>query len=159
MGHYTDGLLMVLITGIVIFLIYRGLQSWVRKPFSLRSGIGFHYNEEILEHPAVDLLEQSGFEIVSDKLKVPLVFKVNGNALHSRLFIDYIVTKNREMYLVKTSRERITIEWTGSGVRRELLSYLLLYPECAGVLYVDTDLGDIKEISLTSDEDEDESAP
>ncbi|MNW52034.1 hypothetical protein D3C74_295350 [compost metagenome] len=51
------------------------------------------------------------------------------------------------------------MEWTGSGLRRDLLPFLLLYPECAGVLYVDPDQGELKEISLTTEEDEeDESA-
>ncbi|WP_178022774.1 hypothetical protein [uncultured Paenibacillus sp.] len=159
MGAYSDGLLMVVIAGIGAYLLYRGFRSWVRKPFSLRSGIGFEMNEEILEHPAVDMLEQAGYEVVSDKLKVPLTFRVNGELLHSRLFIDYIAVKNGEFYLVRTARERLPIEWTGSGIRRELLPFLLLYPECAGVLYVDPDQGELKEISLTSeDNEEDETA-
>ncbi|GJM82620.1 hypothetical protein HMSSN139_51160 [Paenibacillus sp. HMSSN-139] len=87
MGAYSDGLLMIVIAGIGAFLLYRGFRSWVRKPFSLRSGIGFEMNEEILEHPAVDMLEQAGYEVVSDKLKVPLTFRVDGELLHSRLFI------------------------------------------------------------------------
>jgi hypothetical protein len=159
LGNYTDGLLMVAIAGIGIFLIYRGLQSWLSKPFTLRSGIGFDFNENIVEHPAVDLLEQAGYKIISDKLKVPFAFKVQGNIMHSRLFIDYVVTKERDMYLVRVSRERLDIQWTGSGVRKEFLSFLLLYPDCAGLLYVDTDQGSIKEISLTNDDDEEESTP
>ncbi|MNC57507.1 hypothetical protein D3C75_1071740 [compost metagenome] len=65
------------------------------------------------------------------------------------MFIDYIVLRDGELYLVRTARERSGVEWTGSGIRRELLPYLLLYPECAGVLYIDADQGDIKEITLT----------
>ncbi|MGG6309702.1 hypothetical protein [Paenibacillus macerans] len=156
MGAFSDGLLMLLIAGIAAYLLYRGFRSWVRKPFTLRSGIGFEMNEEILEHPAVDLLEQAGYEVVSDKLKVPLAFRIDREVVHSRLFIDYIVVKNGEFYLVRTARERLPIEWTGSGVRRELLPYLLLYPDCAGVLYVDPEQGQIKEISLTTEEDDDD---
>lgn len=158
MQDYSDGLLMALITAIGLYLGYRGFRSWVRKPFTLRSGIGFQMNEDIVEHPAVDLLEEAGYEVVSDKLKVPLAFKVDRHILHSRLFIDYIAVKNGEFYLVRTARERLPIEWTGSGLRRDLLPYLLLYPECAGLLYVDTEQGLLKEITLTTDEDEDESA-
>ncbi|WP_410768268.1 hypothetical protein [Fontibacillus sp. BL9] len=158
MGEYSDSLLMVVIAGVAIFLGYRGFRSWVRKPFTLRSGIGFEMNEEIVEHPAVDMLESAGYEVVSDKLKVPLAFKVDHQILHSRLFIDYIAVKGGEFYLVRTARERLPIEWTGSGLRRDLLPYLLLYPECAGLLYLDIEQGTLKEIALTTDEDEDESA-
>ncbi|MNW21482.1 hypothetical protein D3C71_2224330 [compost metagenome] len=55
---------------------------------------------------------------------------------------------------MRTARERSGIEWTGSGIRKELLPYLLLYPECAGVLYVDADQAEIKEITLSTDDDE-----
>ena len=159
MGAYSDGLLMIVIAGIGAYLLYRGFRSWVRKPFTLRSGIGFEMNEEIIEHPAVDMLEEAGYEVVSDKLKVPLTFRVDGELLHSRLFIAYIAVKNGEFYLVRTARERRPVEWTGSGLRRDLLPFLLLYPECAGVLYVDPEQGELKVISLTTDDnEEDESA-
>ena len=159
MGAYSDGLLMIVIAGIGAYLLYRGFRSWVRKPFTLRSGIGFEMNEEIIEHPAVDMLEEAGYEVVSDKLKVPLTFRVDGELLHSRLFIDYIAVKNGDFYLVRTARERRPVEWTGSGLRRDLLPFLLLYPECAGVLYVDPEQGELKVISLTTDDnEEDESA-
>lgn len=159
MAVISDGLLMVLIGGAAIYLLFRGLRSWVRKPFGLRSVTGLVLNEEILEHPVVDLLKEAGYEVVSDKLKVPLAFQVDGSILHSRLFIDYIATKEGEFYLVRTARERLPIEWTGSGIRKELLPYLLLYPACAGVLYADADQGILKRIALTTDEDEEESAP
>jgi hypothetical protein len=48
------------------------------------------------------------------------------------------------------------MEWTGSGVRKELLTYLLLYPECAGVLFVDLERNEIKVVKLTSNEDDEE---
>ncbi|MCA1295874.1 hypothetical protein LBW89_22980 [Paenibacillus sp. alder61] len=147
-------MLMLLIAAIGLYFGYRGFRSWVRKPYPLRSGIGFIMNEEIMEHPAVDLLEAAGYEVVSDKLKVPLAFKVDGSILHSRLFIDYIATKGGEFYLVRTARERMPLEWTGSGLRKELLSYLLLYPDCAGVIYLDADQGMLKEITLIADDEE-----
>ncbi|MNN17822.1 hypothetical protein D3C81_1310180 [compost metagenome] len=154
MEEHWDGLLMVLIAGIVLFISYRSFRTWVKKPLTLRSRLGFQMNEIIVDHPAVHLLERAGYEVVSDKLKVPLTFKVNNSLLHSRMFIDYIVLRDGELYLVRTARERSVIEWTGSGIRKELLPYLLLYPECAGVLYVDEDHGEIKEITLTTDDDE-----
>lgn len=147
---------MIIFTGFLIYLIYYGLRSWLYKPVSIGSHWKFEFNDEIIDHPAVHLLEQEGYEVVSDKMKVPLTFDVNGKMLHSRIFIDYIVTKNQRYYLVRTSRERLSIEWTGSGVRKELLTYLLLYPECAGVLFVDLDINQIKVVKLTSNEDDEE---
>lgn len=155
MGSSFDGLLMVLIAAILIYIGYRTFRRWVRRPFGLKSWIGFEMNDQILEHPAVDLLEEAGFEVLSDKLKIPLAFQVDDRKLHSRLFIDYIVAKGGEFYLVRTARERMPVEWTGSGVRRDFLPFLLLYPECAGLLYVDAEQNILREITLTTDEDED----
>ncbi|MFD1176261.1 hypothetical protein ACFQ3W_08110 [Paenibacillus puldeungensis] len=156
MGAYSDGLLMLLIAGIAAYLLYRGFRSWVRKPLTLRSRIRYQLNTDILDHPAVELLEQAGYEVISDRLKVPLSFQVNRDVLYSRLFIDYIAVRNGEFYLVKTARERLAIDWTGSGVRRELLPYLLLYPDSAGVLYIDAEQGMIKKICMIVDDNEDE---
>lgn len=159
MNEHTDGILMVVIAGIALLLLYRGFTVWVKKPFTLGSGVGFQFNKDIIEHPAVELLESHGYEIVSDKLKVPLAFKVESQVWHSRLFIDYIVRKDGEYFLVRKARERQPLEWTGAGLRRDILPFLLLYPDCAGVLYLDAEQGLIKEITLTTelDDAEDES--
>lgn len=156
MERYTENLLMIIITGFLLYLMYSGIRSWLRKPLAMGSPLKFDFNDDIIDHPAVALLEQEGYEVVSDKMKVPLSFDVNGKVLHSRMFIDYIVLHKSQYYLVKTSRERLNMEWTGSGVRKELLPYLLLYPQCAGVLFVDTDRSEIKRVSLTSSEDEED---
>lgn len=148
MGGFSDGLLMLIIAGIAVYFAYRGFVSWVRKPLTLRAGLNFEMNEVIKAHPAVDLLEQSGYEVISDKLKIPLAFKTEDKLLYSRMYIDYIAVRNGEFYIVKTARDRLNIEWTGSGLRRDILPYLLLYPDCAGVLYVDASQGEIKEILL-----------
>lgn len=155
LGSSFDGFLMVLIAAFFLYIGYRTFRTWVRRPFGLKSGIGLELNDQILEHPAVDLLEQAGFEVLSDKLKIPLAFQVDDRKLHSRLFIDYIAAKDGEFYLVRTARERMPVEWTGSGIRRDFLPFLLMYPECAGVLYVDAEQNLLKEITLTTDEDED----
>lgn len=155
MERYTENLLMIIFTAILIYLIYLRLRSWLHRPVSLGSHWTFELNDEIIEHPAVTLLEQEGYEVISDKMKVPLSFEVNGKVLHSRIFIDYIVTKNQQYFLVRSSKERLSMEWTGSGVRKEFLPYLLLYPECTGVLFVDLERNEIKVVKLTSsDEDE-----
>ena len=147
---------MIIFTCFFLYLIYYGLRSWLYKPISIGSRWKFEFNDEIIDHPAITLLEQHGYEIVSDKMKVPLTFDVNGKELHSRIFIDYIVTKHQQYYLVRISRERLSIEWTGSGVRKELLPYILLYPECAGVIFVDLERNEVKVVKLTSNEDDEE---
>lgn len=152
----TENLLMIIFTCFLLYLIYYGLRSWLNKPISIGSHWKFEFNDEIIDHPAVTLLEEHGYEVVSDKMKVPLTFDVNGKELHSRIFIDYIVTRHQQYYLVRTSKERLNMEWTGSGVRKELLPYLLLYPECAGVLFVDLERNEIKVVKLTSNEDDEE---
>ncbi|GIP20203.1 hypothetical protein [Paenibacillus sp. J22TS3] len=148
-----DGYLMVIITVLLLFLFYRGIQSWLRKPAVLRRGLRFELNEEIEEHPAVDLLKSAGYEVISGKLKVPLTFKVNRMELHSRLFIDYVAVQGEELFLVRLERPRQPVDWTGSGVRRELLPFLLLYPDCSGLLYIDADYSEIKVIVLDSDDE------
>ncbi len=52
---------------------------------------------------------------------------LDGQALQSRLFIDLIAEKDGKHYIVKTARDRMPIDWTGSGVRDRLLVYALAY--------------------------------
>ncbi|USB34690.1 hypothetical protein [Paenibacillus sp. YPG26] len=148
-----DGFLIVVVVAILLYLIYRSVQSWLRRPALLRRGLHFDLNEDIPGHPAVELLKEHGYEVISGKLRVPLTFMVNHTKLHSRLFIDYVATREDELYLVRLARARQPLEWTGSGVRQELLPFLLLYPDCSGLLYIDAEHSEIKVIVLDSDDE------
>lgn len=137
---------------IVLIWILYGVRKWLQDPAPEHMP-ELMLNEEIQEHPALYILEREGYEVIGGKLKVPLSFQVNQNTLYSRLFIDYVAEKEDEVYIVKTSRSRMPVEWTGSGIRDRLLLYLLLYPTCDGLLYVDTEEETIKRISLLDEDD------
>ncbi|AIQ69967.1 hypothetical protein PGRAT_21725 [Paenibacillus graminis] len=137
-----------------IFVIYR-IYIWLQN--SPRSFIKdkLPLNTVILPHPSIDLLEEAGYEVIGGKLKIPLAFTVDGSSMYSRLFIDYVASKEEDsFYLVILSRPRKTLEFTGSSLRDTLLPYLLIYPECSGVLYVNTVTSAIHEIRLGKDDGE-----
>ncbi|WP_019909682.1 hypothetical protein [Paenibacillus sp. HW567] len=151
----SDQAVMVLIgLAVAIFVIYRiyiWLQSSPRSFMKDRVPI----NKDILPSPSIDVLEAAGYEVIGGKLKIPLSFKVDGTSMYSRLFIDYVACKEEDrFYLVILSRPRKTLELTGSGLRDALLPYLLIYPECSGVLYVNTVTSVIHEIKLGKDDGE-----
>lgn len=151
----SDQVVMVLIgVSVALFLVYR-LYIWLQS--SPRSFIKdrLPINTVIQPHPSIELLEGEGYEVIGGKLKIPLSFQVNGSPLYSRLFIDYVASKEEDsVYLVILSRPRKSLEFTGSGLRDTLLPYLLIYPECSGVLYVDMAASAIHEIKLGKDDGE-----
>lgn len=150
-GQYDKLVIAFLAILILVWILY-GLRKWLQEP-SADYMPEIVLNEEIQEHPALDILEREGYEVIGGKLKVPLSFQVNHNTLYSRLFIDYVAEKQDEVFIVKTSRSRMQVEWTGSGLRDRFLPYLLLYPSCDGLLYVDTEEETVKRISLLDEED------
>ncbi|WP_311078637.1 hypothetical protein [Paenibacillus polymyxa] len=137
-----------------IWALY-SLRTWLKEPGPLVLKT-IPINEGLDEGPATDLLEEAGYEVVGGKMKIPLAFKVNGHTVYSRLFIDYVAVRNGSTYMVKTSRRKKPMEWSGPDVRDRLMPYLLLYPGCAGVLYVDTDERSIRLITLVEDLEEEE---
>lgn len=150
-GQY-DKVVIAFLGFMVLIWIFYGVRKWLQDPVPERMP-DLVLNEEIQEHPALGILEREGYEIIGGKLKVPLSFQVNQNTLYSRLFIDYVAEKEDEIYIVKTSRSRMPVEWTGSGIRDRILLYLLLYPTCDGLLYVDTEEDTVKRISLLDEDD------
>ncbi|WP_454191897.1 hypothetical protein [Paenibacillus sp. Marseille-Q7038] len=136
---------------VMIWILY-GVRKWLQDPAPEHMP-DLVLNEEIQEHPALRILEREGYEVIGGKLKVPLSFQVDQNTLYSRLFIDYVAEKDDEVYIVKISRSRMPVEWTGSGIRDRMLLYLLLYPTCDGLLYVDTVEDTVKRISLLDEDD------
>lgn len=150
-GQYDKVVIAFLGLTVMIWILY-GVRKWLQDP-APEYMPDLVLNEEIQEHPALLILEREGYEVIGGKLKVPLSFQVNQNTLYSRLFIDYVAEKEDEVYIVKTSRSRMPVEWTGSGIRDRMLLYLLLYPTCDGLLYVDTDEDTVRRISLLDEDD------
>jgi len=139
LGQYLDWLVMIIVGSLLVIWLYRAFYKWLHQPLGttkLKLGKG----GDIAENDrCVQLLEQAGYEVTSGKHCIPITIELDGEQLGrgSRLYIDYIAEMNDEIYIVKAARERMPMDWTGSGVRDRLLVYSLLLPECAGVLFVD----------------------
>ncbi|MFE5322889.1 hypothetical protein ACFQ88_29865 [Paenibacillus sp. NPDC056579] len=152
--------------GIVVFLILLVLGTWlfiyVRTRLKETVQQGIHPLPEYTEVPEDDatrLLEAEGYTVTGSKQRVPLHITVDGEAeLQSRLFIDYFAERDGLYYAVKLAKERKPLEMTGSAVRDHLLIYQLLYPQTAGVLYLDLQQNKVQcivfHVDLEHDEDE-----
>lgn len=155
MAENSDKVVMGLIgVALAIFILYR-IYIWLQSSPRSFMKDKIPLNKVIIPHPSIDLLEGAGYEIIGGKLKIPLSFKVDGLSLYSRLFIDYVATKEESsFYLVMLARPRKPLDLTGSGLRDTLLPYLLIYPECSGVLYVNVATATIQVIKLGKDDGE-----
>ncbi|WP_307589125.1 hypothetical protein [Paenibacillus wynnii] len=155
MSGNSDRAVMVLIgVALSIWVLYR-VYIWLQSsPRSFMKDT-IPINKEIIPHPALDMLEAAGYEVVGGKLRIPLSFTADGSILYSRLYIDYVASANDgTLYLVMLERPRKQLEWTGSGIRDFLLPYLLLYPECGGVLFVNLSSTKVSVIKLGKDDGE-----
>ncbi|NOU64448.1 hypothetical protein GC096_10450 [Paenibacillus sp. LMG 31461] len=142
-----DVRVILLILIVVICIIFWRFQKWSAGSSRRRGRIRRHAN--IPEDDVVELLEAVGFEVLAGKTKIPITMTVGEREqLESRLFIDYFVQKEDDIYLVKVARERKPLEMTGSAVRDMLLPYTLIYPEAQGILYVDMTVSKIKKITF-----------
>ncbi|ACT00970.1 hypothetical protein [Paenibacillus sp. JDR-2] len=137
MGMYGDWFIMLVAGAFLLFWAYRGFYRWLHQPASVNRLTLGKGGELAKDDENIQFLERSGYEVVSGKHRVPIGIELDGQSLNSRLYIDYIAEQDGKMYIVKAARERMPMDWTGSGVRDRLLVYSLLLPECAGVLFVD----------------------
>ncbi|MBB3109189.1 hypothetical protein FHS18_001241 [Paenibacillus phyllosphaerae] len=138
MAKYGDWLVMIAAGILAVYWIYRGFYRWLHEPPGLHSNLLLSRAEAVNEEDEnVQLLEQNGYEVTYGKYRLPISIDLDGERLQSRLFIDMIAEKDGKHYIVKTARERMPIDWTGSGVRDKLMIYALLLPEAEGVLFVD----------------------
>ncbi|MNZ54315.1 hypothetical protein D3C78_722130 [compost metagenome] len=139
MNSYGDWLIMLVAGAFLLAWLFRALYRWLHEPagvnrLKLGKGGELDPNDENIK-----LLEQAGYEVSSCKHFIPIPIKLDGVPLGkgSRLYIDYIAEMNNQMFVVKTARDRMPMDWTASGVRDRLLVYALLLPECTGVLFID----------------------
>ncbi|WP_127586014.1 hypothetical protein [Paenibacillus koleovorans] len=100
---------------------------------------------------ALALVQDAGYEWIAGKVKIPVTVILDNVATESRLFADGFVEKGNAWYVVKFARDRKPIDLTGSALREHLLVYSLLYPDAAGVLYVDVTAGMIRTVQFEVD--------
>lgn len=142
---------------IVIFLILIALAVWtyMRTRKWARDKAGntmpdIPVDDEVPEDDAVRLLKEEGYDILSSKKRIPIHIVLNEEeTLQSRLFIDYFVQMEDDVYIVKVSKERKPLELTGSGIRDALMCYQLAYPQASGILYVDLTQRKIYNIAIS----------
>lgn len=122
------------------------MRKWLSKGHSV--GYPFEHDQELERTEITDFLESNGYTILANKKKVSLRMKVNNETYSSRFFIDYIVRKDEQWYVVKIDRDRKPFEWTGSAVRDSILPYYMQFPDSDGVIIVNMRYKDLKVITF-----------
>lgn len=138
MGRFGDWLLLLAGAAIALWWLARRFDHWLHEPPGVRLRRIAQKGGGVVEDETVLLLQDNGFDVLSGKHKIPLGVAVDGApAQQTRLFFDYLATKDDKYYLVKLERARQPIDWTPSGLRERLLVYALLFPDCEGIIVAD----------------------
>jgi len=127
---------MLVAAGIMIGWGFKRFDRWLHEPPGSRlrklardGGVELDDN--------VQLLREHEYEVLSGKHRIPLgVVLDDGPVMPTRLYFDYLATKDDKYYLVKVERARLPFDWTASGLRERLLVYALLFPDCDGIVVV-----------------------
>ncbi len=135
MQYSTDAWVLLLLLVAVAAWIGWGISRWLDKPpsslkFLLQSappGNG----------PNIRLLEQNNYEVLSGKVRIPIKVNYNNQKLNTRIYLDYVVRQDDDVYVVKIAKDRDQIKWSGSGIRDQFLALALLHEQISGVIYLD----------------------
>ncbi|HUC90844.1 MAG TPA: hypothetical protein VMS09_02320 [Paenibacillus sp.] len=143
-----DWLIMLVAGALLAAWLFRRFYVWLHQPpasriYLLGKGGVLEPDDE-----QIRFLEDNGYDVVSGKHRVPITIGLDGQPLRSRLFIDYVAEKDGKTYLVKTARDRMPMDWTGSGVRDRLFMYALLVPSASGILFIDSREKSIRTITF-----------
>ncbi|MFD2611890.1 hypothetical protein [Paenibacillus gansuensis] len=149
MGINGELFVMVLLVMLIIYGLYRRFNTWLDEPE--KPAVPVDYDSYEPDGEAASLLTDTGYEIIHGKKRIPIEIQMDAQQLESRLFIDYFVRKDDELFAVKVARSRMPVELTGSGLRDSLLIYQLLYGDMSGVIYIDTDAGTLRVVKFTVD--------
>lgn len=110
--------------------------------------------EALEEEPVAavrNILKEHGFKVVGGKYRQPLHIVVDDKTYQSRYYIDGFATDREGVYVVKASKPKQPMEWTGSAVRDRLLPYVWIYQGINGLLYVDTEAKTVKKLTCDWD--------
>ncbi|ANE48062.1 hypothetical protein SY83_19185 [Paenibacillus swuensis] len=142
---------LVLLALLVLYWLFTRVNQWLETP--PKPGVPMDVESFEPEGEAVSILQDTGYEIIHGKKRIPLRVHLDVQTLESRLFIDYFARKEGEVFAVKVAKNRSPVELTGSGLRDGLLIYQLLYEDVDGVLYIDPDAGTLRKIKFEMDTD------
>jgi len=138
-----------MLVGIVLVLcvwLYFRFKRWLYAPTKVK--LPFPEPSPFPRNEAVRLLEEAGYEVISGKMRIPLLVELDDEPMDSRVFVDLFARKDYELYAVKVSRQRQPMQWTASGIRDRLMIYTTLFKETHGVLYVDLEENRVRKIRI-----------
>ncbi|CAI6055756.1 hypothetical protein [Cohnella sp. JJ-181] len=138
MDRFGDGLIFAAAVAAILWWLWRRFRHWLHEPPSSRLRRLARDGIPDADDEAAALLREQGYEVLSGKHRIPLGVSVDDGPFQAtRLYFDYVASKEERYYLVKLERPRQPTDWTASGLRERLLVYALLYPECDGVVMAD----------------------
>ncbi|MCF2942447.1 hypothetical protein [Paenibacillus tarimensis] len=137
LGNAADWVIMVVAGSFLAVWLFRSFYAWLHEPSGSRVVLLGDGEELAPDDENVKFLERSGFEVVSGKHRIPVTISLDGEKLKTRLYVDYVAERDGLTYLVKTARDRMPYEWTGSGLRDRLFMYALLVPGTEGIIIMD----------------------
>ncbi|SYX84773.1 DNA-binding protein [Paenibacillus alvei] len=121
--------------GLAVWIGY-AIRHYMRTPEAMENvclSDRYPQDDEI-----VSLIESAGYEIIGGKYFVPIRIQMDGEELESaKLWIDMVVKRGEQWYIVRIARERMQLDWSASAIRRHWGAYFAAYPECDGLLVVD----------------------
>lgn len=151
MGN-NDVFVLILIVIILAIWLWKLFSRWLHTPMKVKLPVPDGADSAVPPTgEAVALLREAGYEVISGKYKIPIRVEMDQQEFSSRYFIDYFARQGHELYVVKVSRDRQPVQWTGSGIRNGLLPYFLLFEEISGVLYVNLKERKVRRIRITLD--------
>lgn len=134
MAQPGDSFALVCILAIIVYFLIRGWLPFTFTEWLFQS----RQKKKEFQGEVPALLEKNGYQLVDGKIKVSMTIDFDEKNYESRLYVDYIVKKEREWYLVFVERMRKPLKQYGPGLRDMFLSYYLLYKP-TGILYVTKD--------------------
>jgi hypothetical protein len=152
--RFGDWIITLAAAGVMIWWVWRRFDRWLHEPPGVKLR-RLAVAGRIERDETVELIENNGYEVLSGKHRIPLAVVVDdGPSQATRLYFDYLAVKDDKYYLVKLERTRQPLEWTASGLRERLLVYALLFPDCEGILVVDSRDGLVRTVRFKVEDDE-----
>ena len=110
---------------IVLFLLLFSTISYYKfKSFLKSRKIKRAFKRgSVLEKEAKGFLEKKGYRIIDEQSVHYHNYTVNGEEKQTKLIVDYVVRKNKKIYLVEVKSGKSAISIKDKNTRRQLLEY------------------------------------